>query len=109
MKRYVYETMYILRPDLGEELTKRAIEKYQTLLRDMGAEILETQHRGKRRLAYEIKKQREGVYIQMNYQADGSAIAFLERSMRLSEDVIRYLTIKQEVKEDKETPQPAET
>lgn len=108
MKRYVYETMYILRPDLGEELTDRAIEKYQTLLRDMGAEITETQHRGKRRLAYEIKKQREGVYIQMNYTADGSAIAVLERSMRLSEDVIRYLTIKQEVKEDKETPQPAE-
>ena len=42
----------------------------------------------------------------MNYTADGSAIAVLERSMRLSEDVIRYLTIKQEVKSDKETPQP---
>ena len=108
MKRYVYETMYILRPDLGEELTDNAIEKYQTLLRDMGAEILETQHRGKRRLAYEIKKQREGVYIQMNYQGSGSEVAVLERSMRLSEEVIRYLTIKQEVKEEKETPQPAE-
>ena len=101
MKSYVYETMYILRPDLGEEQTDRIIEKYQTLLRDRGAQIVETQHRGKRRLAYEIQKQREGIYIQMNYQVDGSTVAVLERSMRLSDEVIRYLTVKQEVSETK--------
>jgi len=93
----LYETMYILRPDLNEEIVEQAISKYQTILRENGAEILETQHRGKRRLAYEIGKHREGVYIQMNYQGDGSQIAMLERAMRLSEEVIRYLTIKQEV------------
>jgi len=93
----LYETMYILRPDLNEEIVEQAISNYQTILRENGAEILETQHRGKRRLAYEIGKHREGVYIQMNYQGDGSQIAMLERAMRLSEEVIRYLTIKQEV------------
>lgn len=93
----LYETMYILRPDLNEEAVDQAIEKYQTLLRDGGAQVLETQHRGKRRLAYEINKHREGIYIQMNYEGDGSQIASLERAMRLSEEVIRYLTIKQEV------------
>ena len=97
---YIYETMYILRPDLGEELTDQAITKYQTILRDQGAELLETQHRGKRRLAYEIQKHREGVYVQMNYQAPGTAVAVLERAMRLNEDVIRYLTVKQEVPEE---------
>lgn len=96
MKPFIYETMYILRPDLGEELTEAAIAKYQNILRDQGAQNLETQHRGKRRLAYEIQKQRDGVYIQMNYTAPGTAIAVLERAMRLSEDVIRYLTIKQD-------------
>lgn len=101
MKSYVYETMYILRPDLGEEQTDRIVEKYQTLLRDRGAQLIETQHRGKRRLAYEIKKQREGIYIQMNYQVDGSTVGVLERSMRLSDEVIRYLTVKQEVPETK--------
>lgn len=90
----LYETMYILRPDLPEET--QAIEKYQAILRDNGAEILETQHRGKRRLAYEINKQREGVYVQMNYRAPGNAIAVLERSMRLGDEVIRYLTVRQE-------------
>lgn len=102
---YVYETMYILRPDLGEELTEQAIAKYQKLLRDQGADPIDTQHRGKRRLAYEIGKYREGIYIQMNYKAPGSAIAALERAMRLSDEVIRYLTVKQEVPEPK--PEPA--
>lgn len=91
-----YETMYILRPDLGDEAVDQEIDKYQTLLREGGAEILETQHRGKRRLAYEIKKQREGIYIQMNYKAAGNQVAQVERAMRLSDEVIRYLTIKQD-------------
>jgi small subunit ribosomal protein S6 len=94
---YIYETMYILRSDLGDELTDQTIEKYQNLLREQGAQDIETQHRGRRRLAYEIQKQREGVYIQMNYKAAGDTVAVLERAMRLSEEVIRYLTTKQEV------------
>ena len=69
-----YETMYILRPDLGEEQVELAIAKYQNILRENGGEQVEIQHRGKRRLAYEIKKQRDGIYIQMNYKAKGSAI-----------------------------------
>ena len=63
MKDFVYETMYILRPDLGDEAVDQAIEKYQSLLKENGAEIIETQHRGKRRLAYEIGKSREGIYL----------------------------------------------
>lgn len=96
----VYETMYILRSDLGEEQVEQAIAKYQNLIQEQGAENIEIQHRGKRRLAYEINRQREGVYVQMNYQAPGKVIAPLERAMRLSEDVIRYLTIKQEVAQE---------
>lgn len=94
-KNLVYETMYILRPDMNDEQVDLAIATYQNLLRENGAEIMETQHRGKRRLAYEIGKYREGIYIQMNYQCDGKLIAILERAMRLSEDVIRYMTVKQ--------------
>jgi len=97
MKAYMYETMYILRPDLNEEAVDAAIGKYQTLLKEQGGALLETQHRGKRRLAYEIDRHREGIYIQMNYSGPGTVIAPLERSMRLSDEVIRYLTVKQEV------------
>ena len=97
MKDFVYETMYILRPDLGDEAVDQAIEKYQSLLKENGAEIIETQHRGKRRLAYEIGKSREGIYIQMNNKGGGPMVSVMERSMRLSEEVIRYLTVKQDV------------
>ncbi|KAB8317639.1 30S ribosomal protein S6 [Tolypothrix campylonemoides VB511288] len=95
----VYETMYILRPDLNDEQVEQAIAKYENLLREQGAENIQIQNRGKRRLAYEISRQRDGIYIQMNYTGPGNIIAPLERAMRLSEEVIRYLTIKQEVKE----------
>lgn len=91
--------MYILRSDLGDEQVDRAIEKYQTLLREQGVEEIDTQHRGKRRLAYEINRQREGIYVQMNYAAPGTAIAVMEKAMRLSDEVIRYLTIKPEPEE----------
>jgi small subunit ribosomal protein S6 len=90
---HLYETMYILRPDLNDEAVDGEIGRYQDLLKEQGGEILETQHRGKRRLSYEIDRFREGIYIQMNYHAPGSAIALLERAMRLSEEVIRYLTV----------------
>ncbi|MBD2110502.1 MULTISPECIES: 30S ribosomal protein S6 [Cyanophyceae] len=96
MTAYMYETMYILRPDLNDEAIDATIGKYQTMLKDQGASILETQHRGKRRLAYEINRHREGIYIQMNYTGPGGAIVPLERAMRLSEEVIRFLTVKQE-------------
>lgn len=106
MKEFVYETMYILRPDMGEEDVDQNIRLYEEMLKEAGAEELEIQHRGKRRLAYMISKYREGIYIQMNYQAPGAAIATLERAMRLSEDVIRYLTVKQVVRA--EEPEVAE-
>lgn len=100
-----YETMYIVRPDIPEEQVDQAITKYQQLLKDQGADEIQTQHRGKRRLAYEIQNFREGVYVQMNYTGPGSAIAKLEREMRISEDVIRYLTLTNEhpAREDEES------
>lgn len=96
MPQNLYETMYIVRPDLGDDLTDQAITKYESILKEQGATDLEIQHRGKRRLAYEINRYREGIYVQMNYRSAGSAIAVLERAMRLNDDVIRYLTIRQE-------------
>ncbi|CAN1211628.1 Small ribosomal subunit protein bS6 [Tumidithrix helvetica PCC 7403] len=93
MKR-LYETMYILRPDLNDQDTDAAIAKYQTILQNNGAEPITIQHRGKRRLAYDIKKHREGIYIQMNFSAEPRTVEEMEKVMRLGEEVIRYLTIK---------------
>ena len=91
-----YETMYILRPDIAEEEVNQHIEKYNKLLENMGGKILDSQMRGKRRLAYPIAKNREGIYVQLSHQGDGQHIEKIEKAMRLSEDVIRYMTIKQD-------------
>ena len=89
-----YEMMYILRPDLSEEQVNETVNRYQDFLNERGAENIDILNRGKRRLAYPIKKFLDGIYIQVNYQADGTQIAPLERAMRLSEEVIRYMTLK---------------
>ena len=91
-----YETMYILRPDIAEEEVTKHIEKYNKILENNGGKVLDSQMRGKRRLAYPITKHREGIYVQLSHQGDGQHIEKIEKAMRLSEDVIRYLTIKQE-------------
>ena len=106
-----YETMYILRPDIAEDEVNKHIEKYNALLESMGGKILDSQMRGKRRLAYPIAKNREGIYVQLSHQGDGQHIAKIEKAMRLSEDVIRYLTLKQEgpLPTPKPKAKPAET
>ena len=91
-----YETMYILRPDIAEDQVTNHIDKYNKLLEELGGKILDSQMRGKRRLAYQIAKHREGIYVQLSHQGDGQHIFKIEKAMRLSEDVIRYLTVKQE-------------
>ena len=100
-----YETMYILRPDIAEDEVTNHIDKYNKLLEEFGGTILDSQMRGKRRLAYQIAKHREGIYIQLSHQGDGQHIFKIEKAMRLSEDVIRYLTVKQEG--PLPTPRPA--
>ena len=91
-----YETMYILRPDIAEDEVTTHIDKYNKLLEEFGGTILDSQMRGKRRLAYQIAKHREGIYVQLSHQGDGQHIFKIEKAMRLSEDVIRYMTVKQE-------------
>ncbi|MBO8232890.1 30S ribosomal protein S6 [Prochlorococcus marinus str. MU1402] len=94
-QQFYYETMYILRPDIAEDEVTNHIDKYNKLLEEFGGTILDSQMRGKRRLAYQIAKHREGIYVQLSHQGDGQHIFKIEKAMRLSEDVIRYMTVKQ--------------
>jgi len=89
-----YELMYIIRTDLPEEAVQQEISKYNNLLSEHNAEDIVTKILGKRRLAYPIKKHNDGIYVQVNYKGDGKQVALIERSMRLSDEVIRYLTTK---------------
>ena len=75
-----YETMYILRPDIAEDEVTNHIDKYNKLLEEFGGTILDSQMRGKRRLAYQIAKHREGIYVQLSHQGDGQHIFKIEKS-----------------------------
>ncbi|NJL90276.1 MAG: 30S ribosomal protein S6 [Coleofasciculaceae cyanobacterium SM2_1_6] len=96
MAQQLYETMYILRPDLNEEQVNATIDKYRNFLVESGVEEVEIKLMGRRRLAYEIDRFRDGIYVLMNYAALGNHVAPMQRTMRLSEEVIRYLTLKVE-------------
>ena len=87
--------MYILRPDIPEEEVDSHLKKYSEILEKSDTKVLDSQMRGKRRLAYPIAKHKEGIYVQLSHTGNGQQVATLERAMRLSEDVIRYLTVKQ--------------
>ena len=89
-----YEMIYVLRPDLSEEQVNEAVTKYNDFITERGATNIDTLNRGKRRLAYPVKKFLDGIYIQINYEADGKQVAPLERAMRLSEEVILYMTLR---------------
>ncbi|GIO39235.1 MULTISPECIES: 30S ribosomal protein S6 [Paenibacillus] len=88
-----YELMYIIRPDLEQEAVQAAVEKFQGIIQN-GGEITKHDVMGKRRLAYEINKIRDGVYVLVNFTAAPEVVAELERILKISDEVIRYLITK---------------
>ncbi|BCG61687.1 MULTISPECIES: 30S ribosomal protein S6 [Paenibacillus] len=85
-----YEVMYIIRPDIEQEAVQAAVEKFQGIISN-GGEITKHDVQGKKRLAYEIKKFRDGVYVLVNFNAEPAVVSELERLMKISDEVIRYL------------------
>ncbi len=89
-----YETVFILTPVLSDAQMKEAVEKFKTLLTDKGAEIINEENWGIRKLAYPIDKKSTGFYNMLEFSADPSVIADLEVNMRRDERVLRFLTTK---------------
>lgn len=91
-----YEVMYIIRPDLEEEEVKTNVEKFAEVVNTNGGVDTKAELMGKRRLAYEVKKFNEGYYVLMNFNGEARTVEELERLMKISDVVIRYLTTKKE-------------
>jgi len=87
-----YETVYILEPSYDEAKAQEMADKVSGWLKDLGAEVVEVQKWGKRRLAYEIRKRRDGVYTMVVWSGGSDMVKELERRLRLEEDVMRALT-----------------
>ena len=91
-----YETVFILTPVLSEDQMKEAVEKFKKLLADGGAEILNEELWGLKKLAYPIEKKSTGFYAMIEFKAEPTLISKLEVNYRRDERVLRYLTVKNE-------------
>ena len=88
-----YETTFILEPGFDEGRINEEIDRVTGWIKDLGGEVLEIQRWGKKRLAYEIGKKRDGIYTLMLYQGPGAMVKEVERRLRLNESVMRVLTV----------------
>ena len=88
-----YETTFILEPGLDENRVNEEIERVSQWIRDLGGEVLEVQRWGKRRLAYEIKKKRDGIYTMVLHESPGPVVKEVERRMSLNESYMRVLSV----------------
>jgi|SRR5690554_1483148 len=91
-----YESMIILNPDFSEEELQAENEKILNLIKSLGGEFLKTDDWGKRNLAYEIKKKREGYYLINFFRLDTKKITELENQYKLNENILRYNLLRTE-------------
>lgn len=89
-----YECVFIARQDITSTQVDNLVESFTQILQDNGGQVASKEYWGLRTLAYKIKKNRKGHYVMMNVEAPAPAILEMERNMGISEDVIRYLTVK---------------
>ena len=89
-----YETIYILRPNTPNEGVAEVNTRIKGVIEGMGGKVIKVDNWGKRRLAYEVAKERKGIYLYWLYLAQPGVVEETERNLRMLDSVIRYLTVK---------------
>jgi len=93
---HTYELIFILHPDLDDNANTELIEKVQGWIKNAGGVVEKVDRWGKRRLAYKIRKQRDGYYVLINAQIPAEFNTELERNLQIQESVMRYMIIQAE-------------
>lgn len=93
-----YEMMLLLTDRLEEEAAKATFDKAKKILADQGGNLLEEAWWGKRKLAYEIDKRDHGFYGVLDFEATSDAVNELERQLKISDDVVRFKTVRPEIR-----------
>ena len=88
-----YETIYILKPDTANDKVAELNQRVRSIIEERKGKILKVDNWGKRRLAYEIKKQLKGIYLYWLYLGSPDIVVEFERNMRMLDPVIRYMTV----------------
>ncbi|MBN1574437.1 MAG: 30S ribosomal protein S6 [Deltaproteobacteria bacterium] len=89
-----YETIIVLDPDLSDEDNEKVIKKIEGVIESQKGSIVFIDHWGKRKLAYRVKKKFKGDYYRFIYYGSGNIISVLERNLRITEEVYKFLTVK---------------
>jgi small subunit ribosomal protein S6 len=89
-----YELVFIAQPELDAEALNTLVQSYTSSVQNLGGQVTQVETWGKRRLAFPIAKVREGYYYLTQIQLDPSAMPELERTVKLTEPIIRYLVIR---------------
>jgi small subunit ribosomal protein S6 len=90
----LYEHVFLARPDLSGQQAEGLIDTYKNLIQENGGSVEKAEYWGLKPIAYRVKKNRKAHYALINIDAPHAAVAEMERQMRLSDDVMRYLTLK---------------
>ena len=90
-----YETVFIINPNVEESGVKALIEKFSTLINNDG-KVEKVDELGKRKLAYEIKKFKEGIYVAIEFLANPELIKELERIYRITDEVLKFIVVRKE-------------
>ena len=94
---YDYELALIIRPEIEEEGQEALVERLSEILTSEGGEVTEVEKWGLRRLAYPIRKVQEGHYYFIQGQFSASVLPELERTIKLNEDILRYMVVRTDV------------
>lgn len=90
----LYENVFLVRPDVSTQQVEALAQQFTEILTAQGGKVAKTEQWGLRNLAYRIKKNRKAHYVLFNIDAPPAAVAEMERNMRLSEDVLRTMTVR---------------
>lgn len=90
-----YESVVIIDPSVEEDKVKELSQRFTDLINHDG-KVENVEELGKKKLAYEVKKNKEGYYVVINFEANPSLIAELERNYRIIDEVIKFITVKAE-------------
>ncbi|HEX7955819.1 MAG TPA: 30S ribosomal protein S6 [Pyrinomonadaceae bacterium] len=93
-EKRVYEVVFIVDPGTQEDEVTRLTENLRTIITDQGGTVTRAEVMGRRQLAYRIGRSNEGIYVLFEVEGTGREIAELERRMRVSDQVMRYLTVR---------------
>ncbi len=89
-----YESVIIINPNIADNEIKELIESFKKVITDNQGTVTRVEELGKKKLAYEIKKYKEGYYAVLYFESDASIISELERLYRIKDEVIKYITIR---------------